>query len=525
MLARTHPIPRTPLRIPPGGLVRLSASAAALIVSGIVVGGASPAVRTAPAAATRVEVRLVDFRIRLSRTVVPPGRVVFSVVNSGAVGHDLVFQKGGRTRVLQPRQRSTITVAFPKSGVYRFYCSVPGHRALGMQGTLRVSSAKAPPPAPPPPAVSGGGAGKRTTSGALQLAPVVTGLDALTDVVAPPGDPSRLMIVEQDGVVLLLEDGVLRDRPFLDLRGVTRADGEKGLLSIAFAPDYATSGLLYAYYNDQNGDVRVVEYQRSPDDPDVVDPAGRELLRIIKPTADHNGGMMQFGPDGYLYIAVGDGGGNPPSIPIGMYGQTTDDLLGSILRIDPRAGDPYAIPAGNPFVDLPDARPEIVAFGLRNPWRFWIDPETSAMLIGDVGEGSREEIDRLPLDDLGLDFGWPCKEGSVTPDVLIPPSCATATLTAPLYEYPHSSTRCSITGGVVARDPRLPDLNGLYLWSDLCDGSLYAIDPAAAAITEVPLGVSAVQPTSFGTDALGRIYVTTVGGELYRLDPAAAQSP
>ena len=178
---------------------------------------------------------------------------------------------------------------------------------------------------------------------------------------------------------------------------------------------------------------------------------------------------MQFGPDGYLYIAVGDGGANPPSIPIGVYGQTLDDLLGSILRIDPRAGDPYSIPADNPFASTPAARPEIAAYGLRNPWRFWIDAQTNTMLIGDVGEGSREEIDRLPLSNLGLNFGWPCKEGTITPDVLIPTSCSTAKLTAPLYEYSHSETRCSITGGVVSRDPRLPTLNGLYLWSDLCD--------------------------------------------------------
>jgi glucose/arabinose dehydrogenase len=256
-------------------------------------------------------------------------------------------------------------------------------------------------------------------------------------------------------------------------------------------------------------------------DADRADPAGRELLRIVKPTADHNGGMMQFGPDGDLYIAVGDGGANPPSIRVGAYGQTLDDLLGSILRIDPRHGDPYTIPAGNPFATTAGARPEIVAYGLRNPWRFWIDPQTDAMLIGDVGEGSREEIDRLPLDRLGLNFGWPCKEGTVTPPkVTIPPSCATAALTPPLYQYPHSSTRCSITGGFVARDPRLPVLNGLYLWSDLCDDELYAIDPSAAEVVARPLGLGLEQPTSFGTDALGRVYVVTAGGGVYRIDPA-----
>ena len=507
------------------GPVRLALVAAgALVVAGTSVGGAAPTLGSATAAPRPkpkpVAVTLVDFRFRLSRTVVAPGRTVFNVVNRGAVAHDLVFAKGGRTRVLRPGGRQTITVTFSKSGVYRFYCSIPGHRALGMQGTLRVGPGKAPVQQPKPPSASaGGGSSTQGAAGGVELTPVATGLGALTDVSAPPGDAARLMIVQQDGLVLLARDGVLQDRPFLDLRDLVRAEGEKGLLSIAFAPDYATSGLFYVYFTDRNGDVRVVEFRRSADDADVADPDGRELLRIIEPTADHNGGMMQFGPDGYLYVAVGDGGADPPSIPVGAYGQTLDDLLGSILRIDPRAGDPYAIPAGNPFVSTPDARPEIVAYGLRNPWRFWIDEQTGTMLIGDVGESSREEIDRLPLDHLGLDFGWPCKEGSITPDVLRPASCATATLTPPIYEYPHSSTRCSITGGVVARDPRLPALDGLYLWSDLCDGRLITIDPSAQPIAERPLGVTVPQPTSFGTDGLGRIHVTSAEGGVYRLDP------
>ncbi len=142
------------------------------------------------------------------------------------------------------------------------------------------------------------------------------------------------------------------------------------------------------------------------------------------------------------------------------------------------------------------------------------------MLIGDVGESTREEIDRLPLDQLGLDFGWPCKEGTATPDVLMPAGCKTAALTAPLYEYPHSPTRCSITGGLTLRDPRLPALDGLYLFSDLCDGHIYTINPTARPVVEHPLGVATVQPTSFGTDALARAYVTTNTGIVYRLDPA-----
>jgi glucose/arabinose dehydrogenase len=489
-------------------------AAAAGLFAGGAVAGRHPAAPAKPRKTT-VNVSLVDFRIRLSRASVPFGTVVFHVTNRGATVHDLVFPGRGRTRLLRPRQQQTIVVRFAKKGAYAYRCSVPGHAALGMKGVLRVG--KVAPPATQPTTTTAPSA-----SDDLKLTPVGDGFGPVTDVTAPPGDQDRLLVVQQDGLVVLLRDGVRQAAPFLDLRGLTRADGEKGLLSLAFAPDYATSGLLYVDYNDLVGNLHVVEYRRSAASADTVDPASaRELLVIDKPTADHNGGMLQFGPDGDLYISVGDGGAGP-GIPVGIYGQTLDDLLGDILRIDPRHGDPYAIPAGNPLVGTPSARPEIVAYGLRNPWRFWIDPQTNAMLIGDVGEGTREEIDRLPLDDLGLNFGWPCLEGTTTPPASIPKpaSCATATLTPPLFEYAHSQTRCSIIGGPVAHDPRLPGLDGLFLWTDLCDDELYAIDPAQPRPSEIDLKLGVAQPTSFGTDALGRIYVTTLDGKLYRLDPA-----
>jgi glucose/arabinose dehydrogenase len=406
--------------------------------------------------------------------------------------------------------------------------SLPGHRALGMTGVLRVGAAKSQPTmsearsAPAPPAGS-----TQPAAGIAKLTPVVNRLGPLTDVASPPGDAAHVMVVQQDGLVRVVKHGTLQQRPFLDLRPVVNDDGEKGLLSIAFARDYATSGLLYAFYNDLNGDIRVEEFHRSAVDPDVASPKGRLLLRIIKSNANHNGGMMQVGPDRYLYIAVGDGGADPPAIPVGATGQTLDDLFGSILRIDPRHGDPYAIPRDNPFVGEAGVRPEIVAYGLRNPWRFWIDPQSNTMLIGDVGESTFEEIDRLPLGKLGLNYGWPCKEGTSTPDVLIPTACAGAKITPPLYEYRHSSRRCAITGGVISRDPRLPALGGLYLWSDLCDGRIYAINPAARTVTERPLGLRVQQPTSLGTDGLGRIYITSYKGSVYRLDPPSkgARSP
>jgi hypothetical protein len=463
--------------------------------------------------AATVSVTLADFDIRLSTGTVPPGRTVFHVLNRGNVTHDFAVD-GRKTRALAHGQRQSLVVDLTRAGAYRFDSALPGQAELGMTGVLQVRRNVHPMRSI---AVS--------TRSTITLTLVLSKLPPLTFAVSPPGDTHRLMVVEQSGLVLLLKDGQLAAQPFADLRSVVTDNGEQGLLSIAFAPDYATSGLLYAYYNNRNGNIRVVELHRSASNPDVIDSSRRRILAITKSTADHNGGMMQFGPDGDLYVAIGDGGADPPAIPVGITGQTLDDLFGSIIRIDPRSGSPYAIPAGNPFATTPGVRPEIVAYGFRNPWRFWIDAATNRMLIGDVGEGSREEIDALPLDHLGLDFGWPCKEGDVVPpNVTLPAVCQTATLTPPIYDYPHSSTRCAVVGGVVDRDPATKGLDGLYLWSDLCGGEVYGLTEQGGKAAILPLGVSAVQPSSFGTDALGRVYVATGTGNLYRLGVTAAGS-
>ena len=261
-----------------------------------------------------------------------------------------------------------------------------------------------------------------------------------------------------------------------------------------------------------------MEYRRFEVDPDRLDPGSeRLLLRITEPYENHNGGMLQFGPDGMLYAAVGDGDSgvlNPP----GAFAQTLDDLLGNILRIDPRGGTPYAVPADNPFVGVEGARPEIWATGLRNPWRFWIDHETGRMFIGDVGYAEREEIDVVPPGASGLNFGWPCFEGTL-------PFDRTATcgdgLVPPLFEVDHSRGACSVIGGLVVRDPRLPDLVGRYLFGDFCLGRITALmlDEAGAVARSDDLGLDVPQLTSFGVDGAGRIYVTALTGEVYRLDP------
>ena len=327
--------------------------------------------------------------------------------------------------------------------------------------------------------------------------------------------------MQQNGLVSLVKDGVVQPNPFLDLRSVVVGEGEKGLLSIAFAPDYATSGLVYAYFTNRDGNIRVIEYRRSASDPDSIDRTQRRvLISLTKQTADHNGGMMQFGPDGYLYIAVGDGGADPPRVPVGITGQTLTDLFGSILRIDPRHGTPYAIPATNPFVSTAGVRPEIVAYGLRNPWRFWIDPKLDTMMIGDVGEGAREEIDELPLSKLGTNFGWPCKEGhdgAGQGDAarLLQDGDGHATgVAVPAQRdalLDHGRRRR-------ARPAGCPSSTAGTSGRTSATGRIYALDPAGPP-GEESLDVSVEEPTSFGTDASNRIYVASAAGPVYRIDP------
>ena len=444
----------------------------------------------------------------LSSTSVPAGLLRVAIGNATAVARACSLAPTRAAVLGVPAHGAKKALVTVTGTAVRLACSAPGQHTLS--ALVRVAG---------PPARTAAIVGR-----SVALVPVATGLGSpVTGVVAVPGDDARMVVVEQSGLVQLYVNGQGQPTPFVDLRDVVGAEGEKGLLSLAFPSDYATSGLAYVFYNNMQGNIRVVEFHRSASAPDTLDRATRRrLLALTKPTADHNGGMLQFGTDGYLYASIGDGGANPPTIPVGVTGQTLDDLFGSIIRIDPRtpgaAGSPYAIPAGNPFRATPGADPEIVAYGLRNPWRFSIDPSTGTMLIGDVGEGSREEIDALPLARLGLDFGWPCREGSLVPPlVAIPTSCASATLTPPLLEYPHSQTRCSVTAGVTEHDPRLPALAGLFIWSDLCDGQLYSLDPASGATAT--LGASVVQPTAFGQDGQQRVYVGTGTGAVYRLDP------
>jgi glucose/arabinose dehydrogenase len=337
-------------------------------------------------------------------------------------------------------------------------------------------------------------------------------------VTQPPGDSDHLFVVEQTGRVQVLTSGTRVSTPFLDLSNEVSCCGEQGLFSIAFAPDYAKSGLVYADYTDRSGDTRVVEYRRSDSDPLTVDPSSARLvLRVDQPFPNHNGGLLLFGQDGLLYIGLGDGGseGDPQ-----RRGQDLGTLLGKVLRIDPRAsgGRPYSIPRSNPFVEVSGARPEIYSYGLRNPWRFSFDSLTGAFAIGDVGQSDWEEVDLDPRGaGRGANFGWSAFEGFArfNEDESAPGAVR------PVLVYSHDEG-CSVTGGYVVRDRSLSTLYGRYLYGDYCAGDLrsFPAQPGHRARDDRALGLNVPSLSSFGEDDAGHIYATSLDGPVYRLAPS-----
>jgi glucose/arabinose dehydrogenase len=488
-------------------LPKWPAAGIAVAVCAIALGPVSASSSPSTTVTTRVDAR--EFRFTLSRMSAPAGTDVrFVVRNRGKVSHRFRFGSK-RTRLLRPGASQAITVRAATKGRLAFLCTVRGHARKGMRGTFAVTEAPTPPPEPEPPL---------PVSDAAVLTPVAT-LERPVLVTAPGGD-ERLFVVEQTGAVRIVRDGTVSETPFFDFRARVTTLGESGLLAIAFAPDYARSGLLYAFYNSRNGpygDIHVSELRRSAADPDRVDPDyERMLITIPKPYENHNGGMLQFGPDGYLYVSVGDGD-TGVLYPPGYFAQRRDNLLGSILRVDPRGGDPYAVPADNPFVGQEGVRPEIWAYGLRNPWRFWIDPETGDLLVADVGSTAREEVNLVRRGESGQNFGWPCFEGAAVVDETA--SCEDPV--APAFDFPRADGVCAVIGGVVVRDPRIGALQGRYLYGDLCAGTVTAVTFADRAldrsdVLELPQvrGLS-----SFGVDGRGRVYVTSTRGDVFRLDP------
>ncbi|HUG00286.1 MAG TPA: PQQ-dependent sugar dehydrogenase [Longimicrobiales bacterium] len=352
-----------------------------------------------------------------------------------------------------------------------------------------------------------------STPNSLRMVRVATGLTDPVFLTAPSGD-GRQFIVEQSGRIRILADGQVAAVPFLDIGDRVLDGGERGLLGLAFHPDYASNGRFYVHYTRSDGTSRIARFQAGSG-ADVADPESESVvLEVAQPFSNHNAGMLEFGPDGLLYIAFGDGGGSGD--PNGN-GQDTGTLLGSLLRIDVDGADPYAIPAGNPFPPGGSERPEIWAWGLRNPWRFSIDSVAGRIWIGDVGQNSAEEINRQPLDAAAVNYGWSVMEGRSCFEAT---SCDQAGLARPLVEYGHDEG-CSVIGGYVYRGPAA-ELQGLYFFSDFCSGFVRSVaeqsEPASPTEWETP---NFGRVLSFGRDAVGELYLLTAAGDVWRIDGIA----
>jgi glucose/arabinose dehydrogenase len=343
----------------------------------------------------------------------------------------------------------------------------------------------------------------------LRLRPVIDGLQAPLQVTHAGDGSGRLFIVEQGGVVRVARNGRVGAEPFLDLSGRTEGQGEQGLLGLAFHPRYEQNGRLFVNYTDNAGDTVVAEYRTSAQNENrALASSEQVLLHIDQPFPNHNGGHVVFGPDGYLYIGMGDGGS--AGDPMGN-GQRLDTLLGKILRIDvdARAGDGYAVPADNPFVEDAQARPEIWALGLRNPWRFSFDTETGTLWTGDVGQSELEEIDRVAADRAGLNYGWNTMEGT---SCFTSETCNESRFVAPIAVYSHEQG-CSVTGGFVYRGRDFPSLLGGYVFGDYCSGKIWAVD-ASGPQRQKPVELLDTDRliSSFGVDEEGELYVTDLEG-------------
>lgn len=351
-------------------------------------------------------------------------------------------------------------------------------------------------------------------------------------VVSPPNDP-RLLVVEQEGRIKFVGDDQLSE-PFLDIADQIACCGEQGLLGLAFDPDYATTGAFYVFYTTSNRN-QLARYHVSATDPNKADPTGEILLDIPDFASNHNAGMLEFGPDGYLYITTGDGGGGGDP---DLNGQDTHALLAKMLRIDVHHA-PYSIPADNPFADGVAGAPEVFHYGFRNPWRWAFDKLTGDLWVGDVGQNAIEEIDYIPAGSpAGQNFGWSLYEGDACyNNGNGNGTCSPAGITLPQFEINHSEGWCAIIGGDVYRGRCYPDLAGSYLFSDYCKGELRTATVAASVPTfATPSGVTYIegsdvhdgqppQPASIHAAAGGEMYMTTVQccgsttqGGIYRLE-------
>jgi hypothetical protein len=351
----------------------------------------------------------------------------------------------------------------------------------------------------------------------LALEVVATGVGpAPAYLTSPPGD-GRLFVAALDGRVRIVRDGRVLPTPFLDLRDRVATGGEMGLFSLAFHPRYASNGFFYVAYTDRDSDVRIERYRVSADR-DAADPSSARLvLSVDPPSSAHFGGLIKFGPDGKLYVGIGEGG-------VGATAQDRSSLNGKLLRIDVDAGDPYAVPADNPFAGQAGARGEIWAMGLRNPWRWSIDRETGLLYLADVGSNFWEEVNVAPVTRGGLNYGWPRMEGTYCwPESVT--GCDREGLVLPALAYGHGDRGtghpwgCSVTGGYVYRGRRMPGLRGHYFYGDYCKGwvsSFRYVDGKAAEVRQWAFPSMSFL-VSFGEDAEGELYVVRSDGVLYRI--------
>jgi glucose/arabinose dehydrogenase len=362
----------------------------------------------------------------------------------------------------------------------------------------------APPPVPPPPPPPG--------PPALQLLGTFV---APVFVASPPGDQERLFVVEQAGRVRILKNDTPLTTPFLDIRTKILAGGERGLLSIAFHPEYAMNGRFYVYFTITGGDIRIVRYTVSSD-PDVADESSADtVIAIPHPVhGNHNGGQLQFGPDGKLYAATGDGGGGGDP---DENAQNLSSRLGKLLRLDVDVASGYTLPSDNPFGS------EVWAYGLRNPWRFSFDRQTGNLYIADVGQGLWEEVNVAPAPGLGkgVNYGWDVMEGA---HCFEPASgCDQSAKILPLLEYGHTGGACTVVGGYVYRGTRVPALAEHYLYADYCLGFVKSFRFVGGTITDTRDWTADLSPgtfvTGFGEDADGDVYIMRQSGGLYRIVP------
>ncbi|MDP9387606.1 MAG: PQQ-dependent sugar dehydrogenase, partial [Actinomycetota bacterium] len=351
-------------------------------------------------------------------------------------------------------------------------------------------------------------AGRGPEGVALRLVPVAELAQPVALAVRAGED--ALYVAEKGGRLRVVRGGAVDPTPVLDLSGEVSKGGEQGLLGVAFAP---AGTHVYVNYTDRAGDTRVVEYAVADG---RVDPSSRrELLVVDQPFANHNGGQLTFGPDGLLYVGLGDGGsGNDPM----DNAQRLDTLLGKLLRIDPRpsTSQPYTVPPGNPFAGRAGARPEIWAYGLRNPWRFSFDRTTKDLWIGDVGQNAREEVDRVPGSSTGGEnYGWSRLEGTTPVRGRRPPGAVD-----PVHEYRTANGNCAVTGGYVYRGAQLPALQGTYVFADFCRGQLMGLrSDGAGRFRAAPLDLQVDNVSSFGEDQAGELYVLSLSGPVLRLAP------